>query len=84
MAPPPADEEMEDMDIDAEEESEGGDGQENVGGEALNIMPTEEQADFYRPTRASRSLSHLPPVTVEFPVLCRLHLIWSTLQYAVV
>jgi hypothetical protein len=43
---------MEEMDIDAED-SDGGNGQENEA-EALNIMPTEEQADFHRRPNASR------------------------------
>ena len=51
LAPPP-EEEMEEMDIDAED-SDGGNGQENEA-EALDIMPTEEQADFHRPPNASR------------------------------
>lgn len=46
---------MEEMDID-DGDSEGGNDQENEA-EALNIMPTEEQADFHRPAAASRCVA---------------------------
>ena len=52
--PPPPEESREEMDIDAD--SEGGNDQENEA-EALNIMPTEEQADFHRPAAASRCVA---------------------------
>ncbi len=46
---------MEEMDID-DGDSEGGHDQENEA-EALNIMLTEEQADFHRPAAASRCVA---------------------------